>query len=605
MPKRVIDLRQEWIYIGALGVFFGVLCFWTWGRWGSLAVDCGREMYVPYAINSGQRLYFDIWYPYGPLVPYFHAALFRMFGTHLLVLYVMGLVVSASVASILYRISRQFLPPELASVCIVVFLLLAFQMRLFNYILPYAYPAPYGVLLNSALLLLLLDDIVVPSSFKLFRAGIIAGLVALTKIEFGVAAFAILAVAVFLRTLKARSWTVFGVSLLMCGPGAVLCAAVYAYLVYASSLRFIFDDNIPILPDSYFRVTVPYWYPTLSLGVSAKWTALVMVQTALVILAVILASKYRRARPALAVAVIGIGAVHIIPQMLRWDVPDLVLQIAPFWFFNRGIAWMAALLFIASLFIILRRGYTPAVASLVLLSASAFFIAIRQANAMGTWGYAIFYAPLAYVVWIVVVYRGAIFILPRIQASEWRFIGALLCVGAVVLTGQQYRPKLNRETLVFKRGTISTDPPTAKVMKEAVSFARSAAARKQSVVVWPEELSVYFFSETFAPSRWTIILPGVLPAHRQHEYTAELDRKKVNYVILTDRITDEYRKSFFGEDYDQEVYRWLTENFHVIREIGVYQRMRMRDWSVDLTGALVWERNESELNRDQPIPVVH
>jgi hypothetical protein len=35
----------------------------TWKRWGSLLIDCGREMYIPAALSQGKRLYFDLWYP--------------------------------------------------------------------------------------------------------------------------------------------------------------------------------------------------------------------------------------------------------------------------------------------------------------------------------------------------------------------------------------------------------------------------------------------------------------------------------------------------------------------------------------------------------------
>ena len=53
-----------------------------------------------------------------------------------------------------------------------------------------------------------------------------------------------------------------------------------------------------------------------------------------------------------------------------------------------------------------------------------------------------------------------------------------------------------------------------------------------ALVVWPEELAIYYFSDTLAPSRWTILIPGILPTTEQHNYTAELDRKGVNYVVL-------------------------------------------------------------------------
>ena len=162
------------------------LCGFTWLRWGALPVDCGREMYVPFAINSGQRLYFDIWYPYGPLVPYWHAVLFRVFGTHLWVLYTVGITLVGVMAVVLYAISRTCLPPVLSFAAVFTFLFQAFQIGIFNYVLPYSYPATYGSVFTAVLVLLLLHDLATPSHRKLFFAGVLAGALALTKIEFGV-----------------------------------------------------------------------------------------------------------------------------------------------------------------------------------------------------------------------------------------------------------------------------------------------------------------------------------------------------------------------------------------------------------------------------------
>ena len=54
----------------------------SWQRWANPIVDCGREMYVPWRILEGDVLYRDLFFVYGPLVPYWHATLFLVFGVH-------------------------------------------------------------------------------------------------------------------------------------------------------------------------------------------------------------------------------------------------------------------------------------------------------------------------------------------------------------------------------------------------------------------------------------------------------------------------------------------------------------------------------------------
>ena len=67
----------------ALLVLWAVRFYATWATWGSLTIDCGREVYVPAMLAEGKTLYRDLWYPYPPLAPYFNSYLFRWFGVHL------------------------------------------------------------------------------------------------------------------------------------------------------------------------------------------------------------------------------------------------------------------------------------------------------------------------------------------------------------------------------------------------------------------------------------------------------------------------------------------------------------------------------------------
>src|SRR6266550_3528243 len=78
------------ISIGALCCLWLALVIFGWARWGSVTVDCGRELYVAAALAQGKLLYRDVWYLYGPGAPYLNSWLFRTFGIHLNVAYLAG-----------------------------------------------------------------------------------------------------------------------------------------------------------------------------------------------------------------------------------------------------------------------------------------------------------------------------------------------------------------------------------------------------------------------------------------------------------------------------------------------------------------------------------
>ena len=79
------------ISIGALGCLWLALVVFGWARWGSVTVDCGRELYVAAALAEGKMLYRDVWYMYGPGAPYLNSLLFRTFGIHINTTYLCGI----------------------------------------------------------------------------------------------------------------------------------------------------------------------------------------------------------------------------------------------------------------------------------------------------------------------------------------------------------------------------------------------------------------------------------------------------------------------------------------------------------------------------------
>jgi hypothetical protein len=123
-------------------------------------------------------------------------------------------------------------------------------------------------------------------------------------------------------------------------------------------------------------------------------------------------------------------------------------------------------------------------------------------------------------------------------------------------------------------------------MKEALQFIDSAKRHNEKVLVLPEETTLYFFSETSAPSSWYVATPGVIPEGWIASYLSEMDRQRVRYVLLSNRGTPEYGTPIFGQDYNQELYAWIQRNYRPVRTIGHYERVAVpKQWA-----AMVYER---------------
>src|SRR5262245_34876690 len=132
------------ISIGTLCCLWLALVTFGWARWGSVTVDCGRELYVAAALAQGKMLYRDVWYMYGPGAPYLNSLLFRTFGIHINVAYLAGSLAGLATTLILFRCALYVAPLPVAFAVGYIVLIQSFGAGIFNYPLPYTYASVYG-----------------------------------------------------------------------------------------------------------------------------------------------------------------------------------------------------------------------------------------------------------------------------------------------------------------------------------------------------------------------------------------------------------------------------------------------------------------------------
>jgi hypothetical protein len=589
---RVSNLDYDRLARVALLAIIAVVCAITWRKWGSLIIDCGREMYVPAALSGGKRLYFDVWYPYGPLIPYWHALLFRVFGIHLWILQTAGIAVASITAVAAYSLSRLFLPVALSFVAGFAVILQSFQLNLFNYIQPYSYPAAYGAMILVVLALLLVKDCFREKPWTMLAAGLIAGVEAITKTEFGLAAYVLLGVAILLRALRSRSLPRMAKDAALCAPGLLLGAGVYGWYVRASSIEFMFGQNIPLLPGSYFvKAFGGLWLTvigfTLSPHTNAKRAITGLLGLAAVAAGLRVAGISRAARWLLGVGALSICALHLTQSLLHWKLPSLLAQAAPFLYFNKGMVFVAGALLVPTLIQWWKHGRGTRESALLVLLAAALAAGSRTLTRIQPTGYPIFYDTLAFVASLIALRQLASFIRVPDCKRLWGWTSAVLCCGIASLAAVYYPVQRHSFPISTARGSLYTDPSTGEAFAGALAFLNEAAAHSEKFVVWPEEAAFYYFTGTVAPSRWYVLAPGILPpGELTSGFLDELDRQHVKYVALSNRSSPEYKVPIFGVDYNQQVYGWLTRNFRLIRTFGDFQRVAFPPhWAIQ-----IWER---------------
>ncbi|HWP66557.1 MAG TPA: hypothetical protein VNO26_11645 [Candidatus Limnocylindria bacterium] len=172
--------------VPALVLAIGLAC--SWGRWGDIVIDWGRELEIARRLAAGERLYADVHYWYGPLAPHLNALLFTLFGVHTGVLQGAGLCSLLLMAGLLWALTARLGGVVLAAVASSAFLALCafnhyYVSDIFNWVTPYAYPATYGMLFATGSLYALVRRLQNGGRIWFGVALVLLALALLTKLE--------------------------------------------------------------------------------------------------------------------------------------------------------------------------------------------------------------------------------------------------------------------------------------------------------------------------------------------------------------------------------------------------------------------------------------
>jgi hypothetical protein len=595
---RLVKQHADALVVGSLWAICLLLCFWTWAQWGNLTIDVGREMYVPAELNRGRVLYRDVMYPYGPLIPYWHALLYRLFGTHLNVLYGTSLVIILAIVTLLFRMAREFLPRGYAFVVGLAFLLQAFQTQsIFSYALPYSFPAVYGSLEVISMAFIAIQAARSSDPRPVIWAGAITAAALLTKQEFGVACLIMLAMLIFIRFLQRRSKAMLAREVLVCVPSLGIAVSVYLWFCSLGGLQLLLKENFMSAPQHYFTKhygaiwaansgmhLTPILLITLLLGATAAaifWTIWIFSLRFLLDRLSVTSEGVRRALvwTICLLTAIGIQAVISGPSNLWYAFPKSMYV---FGLISFAITVLGAI----------RVKLEPAIGR-VLVVFFALLLAFRVSTKVSFFGYALYYSPLLYLCVVMLLCHFTERAMAGRPYSTLRTVNSgvvlLLILGLLATAFPMYRFRVAKtDMLTTPRGTIAVYPhDKADPYKETLAFFQSAKANGKTVMVLPEDTALYFLSDLSAPSRFYELTPGVIgPGELTDSYLRDLAHANVDYIVLTNRPSPEYGDKYFGIDYDQPVQRWIDSHYEVIGQIGHFAHHEEEvPW-----GALIYRR---------------
>ncbi|MEO6726464.1 MAG: glycosyltransferase family 39 protein [Blastocatellia bacterium] len=569
--------REDRLALLTLAALFVAMLAGSWQRWTQPLLDHGREMNLPARILQGEHLYSDVQSLYGPLAPHFNALLYRVFGVQLGTLKVSGAICAILILLMIYWLARRLMTAWEAALATGLVLVICAIKSTANYIQPYAYAALYGFVFALASLVCTVRFMQDRRQKVMVWAGVFAGLSLVSKPELALAAWAAVGAALLMESVHHRK-PLAREALFFIVPVIIIVAVAYGPILSRVSLSVLLNDNHVLFTNMppqlvYFnrhisglaKLPTSLWFTLTGgavFGIYAGATALIgaglsfrrhpgwgqtLRLSALVLLICVFgreaAIRFLKVPDDVTPFASAIFGLPLVIGAIGWRVWKARKAEQP-------ISLQQRILFVLAVF-------------------SLFSILRALLNITTTGPYTPFFLPVLIVVYLYLLFRAAPVFLspsPAIRAKTARVVMcfiAVLIIGLAINSVRRFR-KINTFTVSSARGSFVTLPEIGEPLQAAIRYAETHAKPGEYVLALPVATTINFMSARPYPLREEIVHPGFLTDEKEIDAIERIKARRVPLVMVANLVTSEFRDRIFGADYNQEMMRWITGNYHLV-----------------------------------------
>jgi hypothetical protein len=205
----------------------------------------------------------------------------------------------------------------------------------------------------------------------------------------------------------------------------------------------------------------------------------------------------------------------------------------------------------------------------VLAVFSLFSILRALLNVTTTGPYTPFFIPVLIVVYFYLLLRAAPAFLAPSPAIRAKTAQVVMCLIALLIAGlgvnsiRRFR-KINTFTVSSARGSFVTVPEIGEPLQAAIRYAEAHTRPGEYVLALPVATTINFMAARPYPLREEIVHPGFLTDEKEIDAIERIKARRVPLVMVANLVTSEFRDRIFGADYNQELMRWITENYHLV-----------------------------------------
>ncbi|MDX1371928.1 MAG: glycosyltransferase family 39 protein, partial [Nitrososphaeraceae archaeon] len=545
--------------------------------WLSPIIDFGRELYVPWQLASGKKLYEEIAYIHGPLSPYFNAAVFRLFGVNLQSIVIANLFILGLITILTFNIIESYAGRISGYSAVYVFLVVFSFNQLndlasFNFICPYSHEMTHGILLNLASLWAFSSYFLKNKNLLYFTTGsFFLGLLFLTKVEMFFAGFCstIIFFIIILWKEKYPAEKIINLALVFFGTLIVPVLLFFMFLSRNSDIswgvygilggwKYLFNNDVV---NTYFQSHI-MGIENLSqnLGQLLKgilWTCILILPAYLFSIA----HQYFKKRIkniyfVLACAIFCIYYVFLFFVLIinGWSViirsfPVVILIFSGILIFN----------------IIKNEDNYKKMLAAFYFGIFSFFLFLRIIFAVRIdhYGFALAFPGTVLIVTILLHYIPSWLNNHKKDSLIFRFVAfsivVAFCTHFFLISNNYYNEKtaqVSTDNAVFYE-----TPEMANLINKTVHQIKITVEAGETLLVVPEGVIFNFLTGIANPLRQEVFIPPAFALWSEQELVNQLINEKPDHILLIHRTTYEYGKPVFGKDYAKEFFKIIINNY--------------------------------------------
>ena len=572
------------IIFGLLTLVFASLTWVSWLRWPDVIIDYGQQLYLAWRISQGDLLYRDLFYSYGPFSAYLNGALFHFFDVGLLTLALFHLGLLALLTLILFIIFERMGNRISATLATAIFLL-AFgfsqygHVGNYNFVTPYVYDLVHGIFLSILVLYHFSQFLTRDQSWRIYVMGGLVGLVFLTKVEVFLALLPAIGLGlIFACNAKNWPWTRtlwWALKFFSCMGIAPLVG------VGLFSLAVPFSDAVELIVQPWAFVIMPgfrdvplYQWIMGTNNTLGNISTMVMYATVFTLLLIILIGVTRMFRNGSPVVVNAATAGStLLLLILFWDWIPWMELLRPLPFILLGILiWMSVTARIFS------HDPEESHRRLLLFSFSMFAFLIMGKMIFNVHVYHYGFA-LAFPATLVVVHFCTHEI-PNIldhnygssrvfRAAVFTLLGAF-CVAMVNQTSSSYVKKnlpIGGGADLIYDIDLSHSVRGHNMLSFLINF-RPLLKPDDTLWTVPDAPMVNYLLRRKSPVREFSYNPAVWMLEGKESIVGKLEKNPPNWIVVVNQNFSYLGIPYFGRDYAQDVWSWITKNYDPVFQVG-------------------------------------